>query len=241
MGMSDPGPADFKKVLVVSPHPDDIDFGCSGAVARWCREGKEIVYVICTGGDKGSDDPRMRPERLINIREKEQRAAAEVVGAKEVVFLRFKDGELENTRGFREVLVRMIRKYRPEIVVSMDPANIGFENPYVSHSDHRAGALAAFDAIYPAARNRNFFPEQLEEGLMPHKVDGIYFFGTDRPNTWIDISETMEDKIAALRCHNSQMTDFESIEAWVRERFGEAGKEKGIAYAEVFRYLEIPR
>ena len=239
--MSEDGRAGSKGVLVISPHPDDVDFGCSGTVAKWSRKGKDIVYVICTSGDKGTDDPQLRPDSLAAIREEEQRRAAEVVGVREVIFLRLRDGELQNNRGFREILVGMVRTHRPDVVLSMDPANTRFENPYVSHADHRATAVAVFDAIYPAARNRNFFPEQLEEGLTPHSVDGIYFFGTDRPNTWIDITETIEAKIEALRCHKSQVADFGSLEARVRERYSEVGREKGMAYAEVFRYLEIPR
>ncbi len=234
-------PTGAERVLVISPHPDDVDFGCNGTIAKWSRGGVEVAYVICTSGDKGSDDPNMRPETMAVIREEEQRRAAAVVGVKEVTFLRMKDGELENNRKFREILVRMLRRYRPDLVLSMDPANARFENPYVSHADHRATALAAFDAIYPATRNRNFFPELLEEGLLPHSVDRIYFFATDRPNTWVDITETIDTKIEALRCHKSQMNDFESVESWVRERFSQVGREKGMAYAEAFRYLEIPR
>ena len=225
-----------ERVMVISPHPDDVDFGCSGTIARWSRDGMDITYVICTSGDKGADLP-MSAESIAAIREKEQVAAAEIVGVRKVVFLRLKDGELENNREFRKTLVRVLRQYRPDVVLSMDPANVSFENVYVSHADHRAAALAAFDAIYPAARNRNFFPELLEEGLMPHAVNKIYFFGTADPNTWIDISETIETKIEALRAHKSQMEGFEDLGAWVKERFGHFGKQKGFAYAETFRHL----
>ena len=227
-----------ERVMVISPHPDDVDFGCSGTIAKWSRMGVDLTYVICTSGDKGTD-LEVEPGSLAKIREKEQLAAAEIVGVRKVVFLRLKDGELENNREFRKILVRMLRQYRPDIVLSMDPANLRFENVYVSHADHRAAALAAFDAIYPAARNRNFFPELLEEGLLPHAVNRIYFFGTADPNTWIDISETIETKIEALGAHNSQVEVFEDLAAWVRERFGQLGKEKGFAYAETFRHLVI--
>ncbi len=225
-----------ERVMVISPHPDDVDFGCSGTIAKWSRLGVDITYVICTNGDKGTDLAD-EPAAVAAIREKEQLAAAEIVGVSKVVFLRLKDGELENNREFRKILVRVLRQYRPDVVLSMDPANMSFENVYVSHADHRATALAAFDAIYPAARNRNFFPELLEEGLMPHAVNRIYFFGTADPNTWSDISETIETKIEALRAHKSQMEGFEDLSAWVKERFGNFGKKKGFAYAETFRYL----
>jgi LmbE family N-acetylglucosaminyl deacetylase len=230
--------AGTERVMVISPHPDDVDFGCSGTIAKWSRRGADITYVICTSGDKGTDFP-VAPASLAGIREKEQLAAAEIVGVRKVVFLRLKDGELENNREFRRILVRMLRQHRPDVVLAMDPANVRFENAYVSHCDHRAAALAAFDAIYPAARNRNFFPELLEEGLLPHAVNRIYFFGTADPNTWIDISETIETKIKALRAHKSQVEAFEDLDAWVRERFGQFGKAKGYAYAEIFRQLVI--
>jgi len=239
--MNDGEPAGSEKVLLISPHPDDVDFGCAGTIAKWTHAGVEITYVICTSGEKGADDAQLKAETLVAIREAEQRRAAKAVGVREVTFLRLKDGELENNREFRKVLVKMIRTYRPDVVLSMDPANTRFENPYVSHSDHRATALAGFDAIYPAARNRNFFPEQLAQGLTPHSVGKVYFFGTDCPNTWIDITETIDAKINALRCHESQLADFQNLEAWVRERFGEVGREKGMTYAESFRYLGIPR
>jgi LmbE family N-acetylglucosaminyl deacetylase len=228
-----------ERIMVISPHPDDVDFGCSGTIAKWRRKGVDITYVICTSGDKGADLP-MTPESIAAIREKEQVVAAEIVGVRKVRFLRLKDGELENNQEFRKLLVRVLRQYRPNVVFSMDPANHCFENVYVGHADHRAAALAVFDAIYPAARNRNFFPELLEAGLMPHAVNQIYFFGTANPNSWIDISETIETKIEALQAHKSQVGEFEDLSAWVRERFGQLGKEKGFAYAEAFRKLVIP-
>ncbi len=228
-----------ERVMVISPHPDDVDFGCSGTIAKWSRAGMDITYVICTSGDKGMDLP-MAPESIAAIREKEQMAAAEIVGVRKVIFLRLKDGELENNREFRKMLVRVLRQYRPDVVLSMDPANLSFQNVYVSHADHRAAGLAGFDAIYPAAGNRNFFPELLEEGLSPHAVNKIFFFGTADPNTWIDIGETIDAKIEALSAHKSQVGEFEDLSAWVRERFGQLGKEKGFAYAEAFRQLLIP-
>jgi LmbE family N-acetylglucosaminyl deacetylase len=227
-----------ERVMVISPHPDDVDFGCSGTIAKWRRLGVDITYVVCTSGDKGME-LEAEPDAVAAIREKEQLAAAKVVGVRQVVFLRLKDGELENNLEFRKTLVRVLRQYRPDVVLSLDPANMGFENVYVSHADHRAAALAAFDAIYPAARNRNFFPELLGEGLLPHAVSRIYFFGTANPNTWIDISETIETKIEALQAHKSQVEGFEDLSAWVKERFGQLGEKEGFAYAEAFRHLVV--
>ena len=228
------------RIMVISPHPDDIDFGCNGTVAKWTGQGREVVYVICTSGDKGTDNPNIKPETLARIREEEQRTAAKTVGVNRVDFLRMKDGELENNTDLRCRLVKMIRTHQPAYVVSMDPANTLFENPYVSHKDHRETAIAVFDAIYPAARNKNFFPELLEEGFMPHSVLGIFFFATPNPNTWIDITETMDTKIAALQSHKSQIADFKDLEPWLRERHTEIGKPKGFSYGEAFRYVEFP-
>ena len=138
-------------------------------------------------------------------------------------------------------MVKVIRMHRPEVVLSIDPSNFLFDNPYVNHRDHRVTALAVFDAIYPAARNPNFFPEHLEEDLSTHSVDAILFFATNRPNIWIDITDTIESKIASLQCHKSQITDLESVGTWLRKRSSEVGKERNLAFAESFRYLEFPR
>ncbi len=227
------------RVLVISPHPDDLDFGCAGTLAVWARQGAEIFYTICTSGEKGSDDPAVTPSSLARTREKEQRAAAAVIGAREVAFLRKPDGELQYSLEFRGELVRMIRKYRPGIVISPDPANRAFDNQFLFHSDHRVVGELVFDAVYPAALNRNYYPEQLAAGLSPHAVTEIYFFGTAHPDLWVDIGPTMDLKIQALRCHTSQLQDPQRMEEMVRDWFAEWGREKGMAYAERFRRLPI--
>jgi LmbE family N-acetylglucosaminyl deacetylase len=227
--------------LVISAHPDDVDFGCAGTLAQWAREGAEIVYTICTSGEKGSDDPSIPQPQLMRIREKEQRAAAEVVGAKEVIFLRKPDGELQSSLEFRGELVRIIRQCRPHILFTHDPANRAFDNQYLFHADHRVTGELAFDAAYPAALNRNFFPAHLLAGLHPHAVSAIYFFATAQPNTWIDIGPTLDLKIKALRCHASQVQDPKNMEKFVRTWFGAWGREKGMVYAERFRVLQIFR
>ncbi len=227
------------RVMVICAHPDDLDFGCSGTMTLWAGEGKEIIYVLCTSGDKGTDDPGITPENLMEMRENEQRCSAANVGAKDLVFLRLRDGEVENNHHLRRELVRLIRKYRPHIVLTHDPANRLFENQYICHSDHRAVGEAVFDAIYPAAGNRNYFPELLLEGYEPHKVSEIYFFGTHKPDVWVDISPVMQEKTAALLCHKSQLRSDESFVSWIRERFSELGKPKGMKYAEVFRRLRL--
>ncbi len=227
------------RVLVVSAHPDDLDFGCAGTLAVWAREGADIFYAICTSGEKGSDDPAVTPSALARTREKEQRAAAAVIGAREVTFLRRPDGELQYSLEFRGELVRVIRKYRPEIVVSHDPASREFDNQFIFHSDHRVVGELVFDAVYPAALNRNYYPEQLADGLSPHAVSEIYFFATSRPDLWVDIGPTLDLKIQALRCHTSQLQNPAEMEEMVRDWFAEWGREKGMAYAERFRRLPI--
>jgi len=227
------------RVLVVSAHPDDVDFGCGGTLARWAKEGAEIVYAICTSGEKGTDDPCLTNLALARTREREQRAAAQVIGAREVVFLRKPDGELQYTLEFRGELVRVIRQYRPDILFTHDPANRAFDNQYLFHADHRVAGELTFDAAYPAALNRNFFPGHLAEGLTTHAVSEMYFFATAQPDTWVDIEPTLELKIKALRCHKSQIKDPKVMEELVRAWFGAWGREKGLAYAERFRRLKI--
>lgn len=227
------------RVLVISAHPDDVDFGCGGTLAKWAREGMEIVYTICTSGEKGTDDPSLPNHALALIREKEQRAAAKVIGAREVIFLRKPDGELQYSLEFRGELVRVIRQFRPNILFTHDPANRAFDNQYIFHSDHRVVGKLVFDAAYPAALNRNFYPAHLVEGLSPHGVSEMYFFATGQPDTWVDIGGTLDLKIKALRCHASQIKNPAVMEDLVRTWFGTWGREKGFAYAERFRRLQI--
>jgi LmbE family N-acetylglucosaminyl deacetylase len=227
------------RVLVISAHPDDVDFGCGGTLSKWVREGAEIFYTICTSGDKGTDDPTIPNHALALLREKEQRAAAKVVGAREVIFLRKTDGELQYSLEFKGELVRVIRQYRPDILFTHDPANRAFDNQYIFHSDHRVVGELVFDAAYPAAQNRNFYPGHLAEGLSPHAVSEMYFFAPAQPDTWVDIESTLKLKIKALRCHTSQIKNPKMMEEMVRAWFAAWGQEKGFAYAERFRRLQM--
>ena len=227
------------RILVISAHPDDTEFGCGGTLARWAREGAEVFYCICTSGEKGTDDPNLPCHALASIREKEQRAAARVIGAREVVFLRKPDGDLEYSLDFRGDLVRVIRQFRPHTLFTHDPANRSFDVQYIFHADHRVVGELAFDAAYPAALNHNFYPAHLVDGLSPHAVSEICFFASAEPNTWIDIEPTLHLKLQALRCHASQIKNPRMMEGMVRTWFGAWGREKGFAYAERFRRLEI--
>lgn len=190
------------RVMVVMAHPDDVDFGCAGAMAKWAAAGQEITYVIITSGDKGSDDPEMTPERLAAIREEEQRAAARVLGVKDVIYLRYPDGGVEDTPELREKIVRLMRIHQPDTLVTMDPTR-----RYNQHRDHRMAATVALDAAFPYARTHLYYPEQILEGLRLCKVYEAYLAGPEKPNVEIDISQYFDKKVQALRCHASQMPD----------------------------------
>ena len=224
-------------ILVISPHPDDAEFGTSGSVARWVKEGKTVVYAICTGGEKGTNDPRVKPEELREIRKKEQRKAASLLGVKEVVFLDYEDQALEDTTEFRKDLVRLIRRYCPETLISADPYR-----RYIWHRDHRITGQVVLDAAFPYARDHLSYPELLDEGLMPHKVKEILMWASEDPNYFSDITETFETKLAALRCHDSQVggRDFPTIEKWLRKRAEDAAREQDFTLAEAFHRAEIP-
>ncbi|MBI3454803.1 MAG: PIG-L family deacetylase [Candidatus Rokubacteria bacterium] len=231
--------AEVRRILVIVAHPDDAEFGCGGSVARWVEEGRDVFYCIATTGNRGSNDPAMTPERLAEIREEEQRAAARALGVKDVVFLGYPDGELEDTREARRDVVRAIRRFRPDRVVTQNP--FPTLNPYGGHRDHRHAGRLALDAVYPYARDRLHFSELLAEGWKPHKVREVYLMGHPDPDTFVDIAATMERKLAALRCHASQLKDFASVEALARERAADLGKPHGYTYAEAFRVIELPR
>lgn len=239
MGARARGGAGVGRVLVVVAHPDDAEFGCAGSVAHWVREGRQVAYLVATTGDKGSDDPAMTSERLATIREAEQLRATQVLGVDPVIFLRYPDGELEDTREFRREVVRAIRRFRPERLVTTTP--LPTLNLYAGHRDHRTAGRVALDAVYPYARDHLHFPELLAEGLAPHKVLEVYLMGHDEPDLWVDISETLELKLKALRCHASQFSDPEAVEARVRQRAAELGQAKGIAWAEAFKRIQLPR
>ncbi len=228
------------RVLVVAAHPDDPEFACGGTSALWATEGKEVYYLLCTRGDKGSADREMTSERLVEIRELEQRAAAAAIGAKCVSFLRFKDGELAPTLEFRGAIVEEIRRVRPQIVVTHDPTSVYGPNN-LNHPDHRAVGTATLDAIYPTARDRLQFPAHEKAGLLPHKVKEVYLWGAPNPNVWIDISTTFDRKIEALRCHVSQVGKAEELAQRMRERAKQVGEPKGIPMAESFFRVTMMR
>jgi LmbE family N-acetylglucosaminyl deacetylase len=229
-----------ERALVIVAHPDDADFGVAGTIAGWVRAGSVCRLVCCTSGDAGADDATIDPLALARTREAEQRAAAEVVGYESVDFLHRPDGALENDLALREQLVRIIRQFRPDAVVAMDPTVIIHEFGFVQHVDHRNAALAAVDAVYPAAQNAMAFPQLVTvEGLEPCQVNQLYLFFTDRPNAWVDISDTIETKIAALRQHASQLRSPDELEQMLRGWAAQDGGRIDSAAAESFRWLKV--
>ena len=229
-----------ERALVIVAHPDDADFGVAATVAKWVKLGTVARLVCCTSGDAGADDATIDPLELAQRREEEQRAAARVVGYEGVDYLHRPDGALQNDLALREQLVRIIRQFRPDAVLAMDPTVVIHERGFIQHTDHREAGLAAVDAVYPAARNAMAFPHLVnDEGLEPHAVNILYLFFTDKANTWVDVSDTIDTKIAALREHVSQLRKPEELEGSMRGWSAEAGKEIGAAAAEGFRYLDI--
>ncbi|MGZ6313140.1 MAG: PIG-L deacetylase family protein [Candidatus Limnocylindrales bacterium] len=227
------------RAMVIVAHPDDADFGPAGTLAGWIDAGTVAHLLCCTSGDAGGDDPEADPLALAATREAEQRAAAAIVGYEGVTFLHRPDGALENDLALREQLVEVIRSFRPEAVLTMDPTVLFNRSGWIQHTDHRAAAMAAVDAVYPAARNAMAFPHLARAGLEPHTVGHLYLFWTDQPNAWVDTSATLARKIAALRAHASQVRRPDELEARIREWAGEAGAIVGVPAAEAFRVLEV--
>lgn len=224
------------KVLVIAPHPDDAEIGCGGTLAQWIQEGREVTYVICSNGDKGSDDPETAPEELARIRRREQEEAALALGVKGLTFLGHPDGGLEDNHLLRGQIVRQIRHHRPDLILTCDPYR-----RYTQHRDHRITGLVTLDACYPYARDPLFYPEHLAEGLQPHKVRELYLWGTEDPDVFVDISDTFETKVAALFCHQSQLRSRsrEEFAQRLREYSARLGQPRGLPLAEAFHRVEL--
>ncbi|MDP8905684.1 MAG: PIG-L family deacetylase [Chloroflexota bacterium] len=229
-----------QRVLVIAAHPDDADFGIAATVAGWVKAGTAARLVCCTSGDAGADDALTDPLELGRRREEEQRAAAAVVGYEEVIYLHRPDGALENDLALREELVRIIRQFRPDAVMTMDPTVVILDNHYIQHSDHRVAGMAALDAVYPAARNAMAFPGlATNEGLPPHDVNIVYLYFSDHPTDWVDVSATLEIKIEALRRHVSQLRKPDELEQQIRSWAAEDGAAIGAPAGESFRIVRL--
>jgi LmbE family N-acetylglucosaminyl deacetylase len=232
---------DPERVLVMMAHPDDPEFVAGGTIAAWRRQGAWVGYVVCTSGDKGSDDVSLPTETLQRMREEEQRRAARLFGIDVVEFLGREDGALQHTLDLRRDLVRAIRQHKPDTVVCFDPTERYLGDFYIQHSDHYSSGEAVLAAIYPAARNARTFPELLQEGLQPHTVQQVFMGGTNKPNRWIDISDTIDAKIAAMLEHSSQVKDPEGLAGFLRmmaQTAGATAQPAPLPLAEAFRFLD---
>jgi LmbE family N-acetylglucosaminyl deacetylase len=227
------------RFMVIVAHPDDADFGPAATAARWIDAGSTGWLVCCTSGDAGGEDPDADPLELAAVREREQRAAAEIVGYAGVTFLHQPDGALENDLALRELLVREIRTFKPDAVLANDPEALFYDDGGINHVDHRAAGFAAVDAVYPAARNPMAFPWLARDGLAAHKVRRLYVFWTLHATVWVDVTDTVDRKIAALAAHASQIREPEKLGPEIREWAAEVGKPIGVAAAERFRLIVI--
>jgi LmbE family N-acetylglucosaminyl deacetylase len=225
--------------MLIAAHPDDAEFGPAGTAARWIDAGSEGWLVCCTSGDQGGEDPDADPLALAALREVEQRAAAAIVGYAGVTFLHQPDGALANDLPLRELLVREIRTFKPDAVLATDPETIFYNSGGVNHTDHRAAGLAAVDAAYPAARNPMAFPWLAQSGVAAHRVRRLYLFWSERADTWVDISSTLERKLDALRAHASQIHNADDLASRIRTWAAEEGARIGATAAERLRLVII--
>jgi LmbE family N-acetylglucosaminyl deacetylase len=229
-------------VLVVVAHPDDAEFMCAGAVARWVKEGRRVDYVLCTSGDKGTSDPAMSPAILAEIRQREQRSACDVLGVSDISFLGHEDGVLEPTLELRREIVREIRRFRPSVVVCQDPTTRWTAQQFLNHPDHRACGSVTLDSVYPSARDPLVFPDLLAAGFEPHKVEELYIGGTSSADVWIDIGPTIDIKVRALKEHDSQVNNGQrewDISEFIYSRARSIAEGQDIEYAEAFKYMRL--
>lgn len=227
-----------RTVLMIAAHPDDAESWCAGAVATLVRQGWRAVYVLCTSGEKGTGDPHEPPESVAARREEEQREACRRIGAEPSIFLRLPDGGLEDDAHLRGLLVREIRRHRPDLLITHDPVHPW--PPYTTHRDHRIAGRVALDAAYPYARDPLHFPEQIrDEGLRPHAVPEVWLFSSDQPDFYVDISDGLDTKIAARLAHASQTSDPEALGVSWRRRAEETGHQGGLPLAEAFKRLAL--
>lgn len=232
-----------QRVMSIHAHPDDQEFSVGGTLAKWAKAGCEIISVIVTNGDSGSNDPSKDGSYkpiLAELREKEQLAANEILGIKETIFLGYPDGELEPTIELRKELTRLMRQFKPDTVLTGNPEAWFYGDEYLNHPDHRAAARAACEASFPSAGSRLMFADLLPAGYEPHDVKRLYIHGTEQSNTWIDITETLDLKIKALQQHISQI-DPNEVGKWMREWAEEEAKDKEMKYAESYRVMILKK
>jgi LmbE family N-acetylglucosaminyl deacetylase len=218
-------------LLAVAAHPDDVEYTSGGSLARWIAEGWVVHLVVCTDGGKGSQNPDDNPKSVAKLRRAEQEKAAKVLGVHEVIWLGYSDGVLTQAANLVEQLAFQIRSSRPTRLLTWDAWR-----PYQLHSDHRAAGLASVDAVL-AAGNPHFYPKQLDEELKPHRVEEAFLYGTDQPDKWVNITNTFEVKMEAIKCHLSQVDHLPELARKMSHCNKDYGAEKGYTYAEAYKVL----
>ena len=218
--------------MAIFAHPDDAEFTCGGTVASWTRAGSSVAYVVSTDGDKGADDLPLAGAELAELRREEQQKAALRLGVRDIRFLGHPDGGLARVGGLEEELVRLIRGFRPDLVLAWDPWK-----RYQLHPDHRAAGMASLDAVVAAA-NPRMYPGQLDGGTRPHRTETVYLFGAEEPDTWVDVGATFGDKLEAIALHKTQVREAEEVAGWMARCNQEYGAQAGCAYAEAFKALK---
>jgi LmbE family N-acetylglucosaminyl deacetylase len=230
----------FARALIVFAHPDDAEFGFGGTVARWAREGTEVHYACATDGSAGSNTPGEDREFMRPVRDREMRAAADVLGVASVTFLGFIDGELECNLDLRRAVTREVRRHRPDVLIAPDPSRMWNRGrDYVNHPDHKAIGEAALCAVMPDSPTRVQFAELLDEGFEPFEVPNLWL-GSEDADTWVDVTDTIDVKLKALAAHESQVKAM-PYEEWIRRRAAELGAVAGMEYAEGFRTFAFGR
>jgi LmbE family N-acetylglucosaminyl deacetylase len=222
----------LRVILAVGAHPDDMEFSSGGTLIRWVEQGCVVHYLICTRGDKGTKDVTLAPESLVAIREAEQQEAARRIGVQSVTFLRQSDGEFEPSLENRERIARAIRGLRPDVLMVHDPWR-----RYQLHPDHRTVGICTLDGMV-AARDHLYFPHLYQAGLMPHTVPEILLYGTDDADVWVDIAESFDRKLQAIRAHESQVGHIRDLDERLRERSRLVGQAHGLELAEEFHRIE---
>ncbi len=229
-----------KKILVILAHPDDPEFFCGGSIARWTQAGHQVEYCLLTRGDKGvSDGVAVDPEQLKQRRMIEQREAAAVLGVQRVQFLEYEDGFLQAGAEERKAVVRVLRSVRPDIVVTCDPTSYYVRDVRINHSDHRAAGQIVLDAVFPACDNPMFFPELLDEGLQPHKVEELWILLNSAGNTPLDVTNQWELRIEAILKHASQVPDVPKFLANQRRRHTADSTLENPRYIDQFRRIKF--
>ncbi len=226
-----------QSILIILAHPDDPEFFLGATIARWTQQGHRVSYCLLTRGDKGASDPRVDPVELGKRREKEERAAAAVLGVADVRFLDFADGTLSPTLEAREAVTRVIREIRPDILVSCDPLNYFPTDHRINHPDHRAAGQIVVDAAFPGAGSPMFYPEMIQEGLKPHSVKEVWLSLTAQPNTTIDVTSQWPIRIRALHEHVSQIPDYQKLDERQRNRRTPDSTAENPRYEETFKRI----